>query len=314
MADTQLINPELPLALGGNSFGWTSNEDESFAVLDAFLEAGGAHVDTADSYSTWAPGNSGGESETVLGKYLQSRRNRDKLFLATKVGGWDKYPGLSEDNVRAAIDSSLERLQTDRVDLYYAHHDDETQSAQQLARTFHGLVQDGKARHIGISNLSPQRQNAWIAAAKAEGLTVPSAIQPNYSLAHRGDVEGAAGYGAVAEQNALAVFPYSSLAAGLLTGKYRKLDDFQGAAREGMLSQYANDDGLALVETLVSVADDVDAAPASVALAWLLAQGVTAPIASARVVDQLGALVAGAKLELSEDHIARLDKASERYL
>lgn len=314
MADTQLINPELPLALGGNSFGWTSNEDESFAVLDAFLEAGGAHVDTADSYSTWAPGNSGGESETVLGKYLQSRRNRDKLFLATKVGGWDKYPGLSEDNVRAAIDSSLERLQTDRVDLYYAHHDDETQSAQQLARTFHGLVEDGKARHIGISNLSPQRQNAWIAAAKEENLTIPVAIQPNYSLAHRSDVEGANGYGAVAEQNNLAVFPYFSLAAGLLTGKYRKLEDFEGVDREGQLSQFANETGLNLVKALVSVSDDVDAAPASVALAWLLAQGVTAPIASARVVDQLRALVAGAKLELSEDHIARLDKASERYL
>src|SRR5699024_1177971 len=218
--------------------------------------------------------------------------------LATKVGGWDKYPGLSEDNVRAAIDSSLERLQTDRVDLYYAHHDDETQSAQQLARTFHGLVEDGKARHIGISNLSPQRQNAWIAAAKEEHLTIPVAIQPNYSLAHRSDVERPNGYGAVAEQNDLAVFPYFSLAAGLLTGKYRKLEDFEGVDRAGQLAAYANQDGLNLVEGLVTVASDLDAAPASVALAWLLAKGVTAPIASARVVDQLDALVAAPKIQL----------------
>lgn len=314
MADTQLINPELPLVLGGNSFGWTSTEDESFAVLDAFLEAGGAHVDTADQYSFWAPGNNGGESETVLGNYLQSRRNRDQIFLATKVGGWDQQPGLSEDNVRAAIDSSLERLQTDRIDLYYAHYDDDTQSAQQLARTFHGLVEDGKVRHIAMSNLSAQRQNAWIAAAKEEGLTIPVAIQPNYSLAHRSDVEGPNGYGAVAEQNNLAIFPYFSLAAGLLTGKYRKLEDFEGVDREGQLSQFANDTGLNLVKALVKVADEVGAAPASVSLAWLLAKGVTAPIASARVPEQLDALVAAPKVELSEEHIAQLDKASEAYL
>lgn len=314
MADIQLINPELPLVLGGNSFGWTSSEDESFAVLDAFLEAGGAHVDTADQYSFWAPGNHGGESETVLGKYLQARRNRDQLFLATKVGGWDQQPGLSEDNVRAAIDSSLERLQTDRVDLYYAHYDDDTQSAQQLARTFHRLVEDGKVRHIAMSNLSPQRQNAWIAAAKEEGLTIPVAIQPNYSLAHRNDVEGSNGYGAVAEQNNLAVFPYFSLAAGLLTGKYRNLEDFEGVEREGQLSEFANETGLNLVKALVSVSDEVGAAPASVSLAWLLSKGVTAPIASARVPEQLDALVAAPKVELSEEHIAQLDKASEAYL
>ena len=312
MTNKQLINPDLPLVLGGNSFGWTSDKNESFEVLDAFIDAGGAHVDTADLYSAWVPGNKGGESETVLGNYFSARRNRDKVFLATKVGAWEPQLGLSQDNVRAALDSSLERLQTDRVDLYYAHHDDETQTAQQLARTFDRLVQDGKVGHVGMSNLSPQRQHAWIAAAKAEGLTVPAAIQPNYSLAHRGEVEGTEGYGRVAEQHNLAVFPYYALAAGLLTGKYRALEDFQGVDRAGMLAKYANEDGLALVGTLVNVADDVDAAPASVALAWLRAKGVTAPIASARVVDQLGALIAGAQLELHEDHIAQLDRASER--
>ena len=314
MADKQLINPDLPLALGGNTFGWTSNQDDTFAVLDAFIEAGGAHVDTADSYSHWAPGNSGGESETLLGNYLAARANRDKIFLATKVGGWEQAPGLSEENVNAAVNNSLERLQTDHIDLYYAHYDDETQSAQQLARTFDRLVQDGKIRHIAMSNLSPQRQIAWITAAQEEGLTVPSAIQPHYSLAHRSDVEGANGYGAVAQQHQLAVFPYFSLAAGLLTGKYRKLEDFEGVDRAGQLSKYANDDGLNLVETLVKVANEVGAEPATVSLAWLLAKGVTAPIASARVVDQLDALIAAPKVRLSDEHVAQLDKASEPFL
>lgn len=314
MADIQLINPDLPLVLGGNTFGWTSSQEESFEVLDAFLEAGGTHVDTADQYSFWAPGNSGGESETVLGNYLAERRNRDEIFLATKVGGWDGRPGLSEENVRAAVNDSLERLQTDHIDLYYAHYDDETQSPQQLARTFHALVDDRKIRHIAMSNLTPQRQAAWITAAKEEGLTVPSAIQPNYSLAHRNDYEGPQGYGAVAEQHNLAVFPYASLASGLLTGKYRKLADFEGVAREGMLEQFAHQTGLDLVDSLVRVADEIGAEPASVALKWLLVKGVTAPIASARTTEQLKPLVAAPKVELSEDHIAHLDKASESYL
>src|SRR5699024_4660675 len=142
MADKQLINPDLPLALGGNTFGWTSNEDETFAVLDAFIEAGGAHVDTADSYSQWVPGNSGGESEAILGNYFAARGNREQIFLDTKVGGDQDRPGLSYENVTAAVDASLERLQTDYIDLYYAHYDDETQSAQELARTFDALVKD----------------------------------------------------------------------------------------------------------------------------------------------------------------------------
>lgn len=311
MADKQLMNPDLPLALGGNTFGWTSNREQSFAVLDAFLAAGGAHVDTADSYSQWVPGNSGGESESILGEYFAARKNRDHVFLATKVGSARSRPGLSEENVKAAVNDSLARLQTDQIDLYYAHYDDETQSAQQLARTFDGLVQEGTIRHIGLSNLSPQRQLAWIAAAKAEGLAVPVAIQPNYSLAHRGDVEDDDGYGSVAEQHDLAIFPYFSLAAGLLTGKYRKIEDFDGAARQGNLAQYANQASLDLIETLVKVAKEVDTEPASVALAWLLAQGVTAPIASARVPEQLEALIAAPKVRLAQDQLQRLDQVSK---
>lgn len=314
MADKQLINPDLPLALGGNTFGWTSSEDDTFAVLDAFLDAGGAHVDTADSYSQWVPGNSGGESEAILGNYFASRRNRDKVFLATKVAGWEQQPGLSPDNVNEAVDASLERLQTDYIDLYYAHYDDESQSPQQLARTFDALVKDGKVRHIGLSNLSPERQAAWIAAAREEGLTVPSAIQPNYSLAHRSDVEGSDSYGELAEQHDLAVFPYFSLAAGLLTGKYRSLDDFEGVDREGQLAQFANQDALDLVNALVQVAEELGHQPASVALAWLLAKDVTAPIASARVPEQLDALIAANDVMLYPQHVAQLDEASAKFL
>ena len=314
MADKQLINPDVPLALGGNTFGWTSNEEDTFAVLDAFLDAGGAHVDTADSYSQWVPGNSGGESEAILGNYFAARRNRDKIFLATKVGAWQQQTGLTSENVNAAVDASLARLQTDYIDLYYAHHDDESQSPQQLARTFDALVKDGKIRHIGLSNLSPQRQAAWIAAAQEEDLTVPAAIQPNYSLAHRGDVEGTDGYGELAEQHNLAIFPYFSLAAGLLTGKYRSSEDFEGVDRAGQLAQFANQDALDLVDALVQTSDELGHEPASVALAWLLAKDVTAPIASARVPEQLDALVAACDVRLYPEHVARLDDASAKFL
>ena len=314
MADKQLLNPDLPLALGGNTFGWTSSQDETFAVLDAFVDAGGAHVDTADSYSQWVPGNSGGESETILGNYIAARRNRDQLFVATKVGGWEQQPGLAPDNVDAAVEASLARLQTDYIDLYYAHYDDESQSPEQLARTFDALVQDGKIRHIGLSNLSPQRQAAWIAAATEEGLAMPAAIQPQYSLAHRSDVEGTDGYGQLAEQHNLAVFPYFSLAAGLLTGKYRSLEDVEGVDRAGQLAGYANEDSLNLVETLIEIAAELGHEPASVALAWLLAKDVTAPIASARIPEQLDALIAASDVRLYPKHVAQLDEASVKFL
>jgi aryl-alcohol dehydrogenase-like predicted oxidoreductase len=315
--DPRLHRPALPLVLGGNTFGWTSDREQSFAVIEAFLAAGGQHIDTADGYSQWVPGNAGGESETILGEWFAATGRRDEVFLATKVGSWSERPGLSAENVTAAVEDSLRRLQTDVIDLYYAHFDDDSQSPEQLARTFDGLVKAGKIRHIGISNLSPARQRAWIAAAEAEGLTVPVAIQPQYSLVHRGDVEGGAdgtgGYGAVAREHGLAVFPYYTLGSGLLTGKYRTAEDFSGAAREGFLSGFADGSAVELVETLVAVAEDASAQPASVALAWLLAKGVTAPIASARTPEQLEALVAAPAVALTNAQIARLDAASARF-
>ena len=219
----------LPIALGGNTFGWTSTPEESFAVLDAFTAAGGHHVDTADAYSQWVEGHSGGESETILGDWFAQTGKRRDVFLATKVGARTSRKGLERNTVRTAVQESLERLQTDYIDLYYAHYDDESQSPEQLAETFGELVADGTVRYIGLSNLVPERQQAWIDAAKAEGFAVPAAQQPSYSLARRGYVEGA--YGEVARTNGLAIFSYSSLASGMLTGKYRSAADTQGTAR-----------------------------------------------------------------------------------
>lgn len=302
---------DLPLVLGGNTFGWTSDEDESFAVLDAFLAAGGRQIDTADVYSAWAPGNDGGVSEAVIGRWLAARGTRDQVVLATKVGSLASRKGLSRENVEAALEDSLARLGTDHVDLYYAHFDDETQSPAELARTFDALVRAGKVGAIGISNLSPERQRAWIEAARAEDLTVPVAIQVQYSLAHRADVED--GYGQVVRENDLALFSYFSLAAGLLTGKYRSTEDLEGVARGAQLADYGTPEGFALVDVLVEVAERHDAEPTAVALAWLRAKGVTAPVASARTTAQLPALVAGAKLELDAEDVAALDDASAPF-
>ncbi|MBK0330677.1 aldo/keto reductase [Brachybacterium sp. MASK1Z-5] len=302
---------DLPLVLGGNTFGWTSDEDESFAVLDAFLAAGGRQIDTADVYSAWAPGNDGGVSEAVIGRWLAARGTRDQAVLATKVGSLASRKGLARENVEAALEDSLARLGTDCVDLYYAHFDDETQSPAELARTFDSLVRAGKVGAIGISNLSPERQRSWIEAARAEDLTVPVAIQVQYSLAHRADVES--GYGQVVEENDLALFSYFSLAAGLLTGKYRSAADLEGVARGAQLTDYGTPEGFALVDVLVDVAERHDAEPTAVALAWLRAKGVTAPVASARTTAQLPALIAGAELELTSEDVAALDAASAPF-
>lgn len=301
----------LPLALGGNTFGWTSNEDESFAVLDAFVAAGGRHIDTADIYSAWAPGNDGGDSERVIGRWLDTRNNRDQIVLATKVGLLESHRGLSHENVEAALSQSLERLGTDYIDLYYAHSDDESQSPAVLARTFGSLVSAGKVREIGLSNLSPARQRAWIEAARAEGLAVPSAIQVEYSLAHRNEVEN--GYDQIVRDFDISLLSYFSLGAGLLTGKYRSAKDITSAARSVHLGPYATEDGFALVDTLVEIAERKDVEPTSVAIAWLRAKGVTAPIASARTPEQLPALITGVRLDLPSEDVAALDRASAPF-
>lgn len=301
----------LPLNLGGNTFGWTSDRETSFAVLDAFVAAGGSFIDTADAYAAWAEGSEGGDSETVLGEWFEARGNREEIVLATKVGAKPSRTGLSAANVEAALDESLERLRTDRIDLYYAHYDDEAVSIEEQVRIADGLVRSGRVRHLGLSNYSPERMREWFEVATREGLTVPVAIQPHYNLLARAAYEK--DYAPIAREFDAAVMPYFSLASGLLTGKYRTKEDLEGRARKGMVQDQLTEDALAVVDVLTEVAATHDAEPASVAIAWLLAKGTTAPIASASTPEQLPALLAGTSLELSAQDVAALDEASAPF-
>ncbi|PWG59202.1 aldo/keto reductase [Bifidobacterium catulorum] len=301
-----------PLVLGGNTFGWTSDETSSRRVLDEYVEAGGNFIDTADVYSAWAPGNAGGESEIILGRWLAVRGNRDKVVVATKVSEHPQYKGLSHDNVIAAANESLLRLGVDTIDLYYAHFDDESVPLEETAAAFDELVRAGKIRAIGLSNYTADRIEEWFRIARGHGYVLPVALEPHYNLVARGNYERT--LATVAERESLAVFPYFSLAAGFLTGKYRSAADAEGKARQGMVSDYLNADGFALVDALDEVAKAHDAAIATVALAWLRHRPqVAGPIVSARTPEQLPALLASSTLDLSADEMDALDKASEPF-
>ncbi|MBM6591413.1 aldo/keto reductase [Brevibacterium sp. RIT 803] len=300
-----------PINLGTNTFGWTADEVGSHAVLDAFVAAGGNFLDTAESYPAWVPGNTGRESETIIGTWLAARGNRDKVVIATKVGDHPDHRTQDPEYIRTAIDASLERLQTDYVDLYYAHRDDEVTPIAEVARVFDEIVCAGQAKHVAVSNYSKDRLAQWLAVAEQENLATPVAIQPQYSLVFRRDYE--AELQPLADEHNLGVFTYFSLAAGFLTGKYRTEDDLEGASRGGLVQGYFNADGLTVVDELVAVSEVHDAAPATVALAWLLAKGVTAPIVSARTPEQLDALMAAPDLDLSPVELSRLDRASSPF-
>jgi aryl-alcohol dehydrogenase-like predicted oxidoreductase len=298
-----------PLVLGGNTFGWTSDEAASHVVLDAFTEAGGNFIDTADGYSAWAPGNSGGESETVIGAWLAARGNRDSVLIGTKVSQHPQFRGLAAANVAAAADASLKRLRTDYIDLYYAHYDDASTPLVETAAAFDALVDAGKIRRIGVSNYRPDRIREWFTVARENGFARPVALQPHYNLVKRAGYER--DIAPIAQAGDLDVFPYFGLASGFLTGKYKTTDDLAGAARGGMAGGYLNEAGLAVVKVVEEVAAAHHVAPATVALAWLRAQPtITAPIASARTVEQLPALLASATFELAADERAALDEVS----
>ena len=301
-----------PLVLGGNTFGWTSDEATSRRVLDEYVEAGGNFIDTADVYSAWAPGNAGGESEILLGRWLAVRGNRDKVVIATKVSEHPQYKGLGHDNVIAAANESLLRLGVDAIDLYYAHFDDKSTPLEETAAAFDELVRAGKICAIGLSNYTADRIEEWFRIAREHGYALPVALEPHYNLVARGNYERT--LAPIAERENLAVFPYFSLAAGFLTGKYRSAADAEGKARQGMVADYLNADGFALVDTLDEVAKAHDAAIATVALAWLRHRPqVAGPIASARTPEQLPALLASVDLDLTADEVAALDKASEPF-
>jgi aryl-alcohol dehydrogenase-like predicted oxidoreductase len=298
-----------PLALGGNTFGWTSDEDASFEVLDGYTAAGGNFIDTADGYSAWVPGNSGGESETIIGRWMSRRGNRDTLVLGTKVSQHPDFRGLSAGNVAAAADASLQRLGTDHIDLYYAHFDDAATPLEETVGAFNDLVVAGKVRHVALSNYRAARIEEWVTIARSNGFALPVALQPQYSLVHREEFER--DLAPVAARFNLGVAPYFALASGFLTGKYRTRDDLAGTAREQMTGGYFTDEGLAVVAALDEIATVRGVEIATVALAWLQAKPtVVAPIASARVAAQLPALMKAAELALTPDELAALDAVS----
>mgnify|MGYP001574755004 FL=1 len=298
-----------PLALGGNVFGWTADRDTSFAVLDAFVDGGGDFIDTADSYSSWVPGNEGGESETIIGAWLASRKPSG-VVVATKVSQHPEFRGLSASNVRKAAEASLTRLGVDEIDLYYAHFDDESVPLEETVGAFGQLVHDGLVRHVAVSNYSAARIREWIEIARRTGAALPVAVQPHYNLVHRNEVEDT--IIPIAEEFELGLIPYYSLASGFLTGKYRSTDTAgQESPRAQGAAKYATDAGLRIIDALEEIGEAHDTSIAATALAWLRAQPtVVAPIASARTVEQVPALLAGARLELSTDEVQLLDRVS----
>ncbi|MEU1872144.1 aldo/keto reductase [Streptomyces sp. NPDC019793] len=298
-----------PLALGGNVFGWTADQDASFAVLDAYTAAGGNFIDTADSYSAWVDGNSGGESETVLGRWFAARGNRDDVVLATKVSQHPEYPGLSAANIKAAADASLRRLGTDHIDLYYTHFDKPEVPVEEIIGALDDLVKAGKVRHIAASNISSERLAASLEFSDREGLARYVALQPHYNLVSRDTYEGE--LRDLAEQAGLAAVPYYALAAGFLTGKYRPGTAVDSPRAGGAAKHLESERGRRVLAALDEIAEAHGAPVATVALAWLAAQPtVAAPIASARTVEQLPALLAVAELRLTEDEARRLTRAS----
>ncbi|MCH5676962.1 aldo/keto reductase [Streptomyces gilvus] len=298
-----------PLSLGGNVFGWTADEATSFAVLDAYAAAGGNFVDTADGYSAWVPGHQGGESETIIGKWVKARGNRSDVVIATKVSQHPEYQGLSAVNIKAAADASLRRLDTDYIDLYYTHFDKPEIPVEEIIGALDELVTAGKVRAIGASNISAERLAASLEFSDREGLAKYVALQPHYNLVSRDTYEGplqdlAARYG-------LAAVPYYALAAGFLTGKYRPGTTVDSPRAGGAAKHLETERGRRVLKALDEIAEAHDAPIPTIALAWLAAQPtVVAPIASARTPDQLPALLGVADLTLTETELSRLTEAS----
>ena len=299
-----------PFAFGGNVLGWGADEKTSFALLDAFVDAGFDLVDTADSYSYWVPGNQGGESETILGRWLKRSGKRDRVTIATKLGKWERHRGLAPATVQAAVEDSLQRLQTEVIDLYQAHADDADTPLADTLGAFARLIEQGKVRVIGASNYSAARLAQALDTARRHGLPRYESLQPEYNLYDRAGFE--AELEPLVREHAIAVIPYYSLASGFLSGKYRSAADVgKSAARAGAIGKYLNARGLRILQALDDVAASQRATPAQVALAWLMARpSITAPIASATSVAQLQELLGAARLSLSAMQIAELDGAS----
>ncbi len=300
-----------PLAFGGNVFGWTVDEPTSFQLLDGFVGAGFDLIDTADIYSIWVPGNEGGDSETIIGKWMKRSGNRDQVVIATKVGmemGADKK-GLSKPYIIRAVEDSLRRLQTDYIDLYQSHEDDKETPLEETLSAFAQLIEQGKVRAIGASNYSAERLAQALEVSEQNGLPRYECLQPLYNLYDRAEYEQQ--LGPLCVENGLGVIPYYSLASGFLTGKYRSEADLAKSARGKDNKKYLNERGFRILAALDQVARQYDANPTRVALAWLIARPcITAPIASATSLEQLTDLIEATKLELDQAAIDLLNQAS----
>jgi aryl-alcohol dehydrogenase-like predicted oxidoreductase len=298
------------LCVGGNVFGWTVDEPTSFTLLDTCVDAGLTFIDTADVYSKWVPGNAGGESETIIGKWMKARGNRDGLVIATKVGQEMPYgKGLTKTHIRSAVEASLKRLQTDYIDLYQSHIDDAATPLEETLGAYADLIQAGKVRFIGASNYSAERLKEALAISARDGLPRYESLQPEYNLYNRAGYEDA--LEPVCRGNKIGVIPYYSLASGFLTGKYRSEQDFGKSPRGGSMGRYLNARGLRLLKELDEISEKHRATPAQVALAWLMARpGLTAPIASATTPVQVKDLAASTALRLDPSDIEALDRAS----
>jgi len=295
-----------PLCLGGNVFGWTADKSDSFQVLDAHRDLGGNFIDTADVYSEWAPGNKGGESETIIGAWMRDRGARDKTVIATKVAKLSTRPGLSRENIIAACDDSLRRLQTDHIDLYYAHEDDKNTPLEETLGAFDDLITAGKVRFIGASQHSGARLREALAVSQTNGFARYAVLQNEYNLMERTEFE--ADSTPVLAEAGLTALPFFSLARGFLSGKYQPGVEVE-SVRAGGVEGYKNERGWAVVATLADIANELGSTSSAVALAWLRAQAVVAaPIASARTVEQLRDIMP--ILQLSPDQLARLTAAS----
>lgn len=300
-----------PIAFGGNVFGWSADEKTTFALLDAFVDAGFNLVDTADAYSAWVPGNQGGESESLIGRWFARSGKRDKVVLATKVAKWSEQPGLSADNITAAVEGSLRRLQTDVIDLYQAHEDDESTPLETTLGAFARLVEQGKVRAIGASNYSAERLADALKISADYRMPRYETLQPEYNLYDRSGYE--AGLEALVQREQLGVVSYYSLASGFLSGKYRRSEDAARSPARGqaVVAKYLNPRGNRILGALDDIAGKHAATASQVALAWLIARAsITAPIVSATSVEQLREILAAATLALSAQDIAELDEAS----
>ncbi len=300
-----------PINLGGNVFGWTLNEQESFNILDAFADAGFNFIDTADMYSTWLPGNIGGESESIIGKWMKLKGNRSNLIIATKLGAdmGNGKAGLSAKYIKQAVEDSLKRLKTDYIDLYISHYDDPSTSIEETITAFNNLIKEGKVREIGASNLSPERIKSSIEFASNNNLKEYISIQPLYNLYDRHTFEQS--YLPLAEDYNLAVTSYYALASGFLTGKYRSEADLHKSSRGQGIKRYLDDRGFKILSAMDKISDEINIPLSQIAIAWQLHKPfITSPIASATTIDQLNNIVASTTIKLNKEQLNQLDLAS----